>query len=64
MFKLALFDFYLIDFLEIYRDGRVGYRKSTYKFSSHSEKFYIFTKITKFCLNYTIALFYILVLVM
>ena len=39
--------------------------RSTYKISSHCEKFYIFfTKITKLCLDCTIALFYILVLVL
>ena len=39
--KLLVLNFYSSNSFEIYRDGIVGYRESTYKFSSHSEKFYI-----------------------
>ena len=56
---MLLFNLYSTNSLSI-----AGYRESAYKFSSHYEKFYIFTKITKFCLNYIIALFYTLILVL
>ena len=64
IFNLSALDFYSIDSFEIYRDGIVGYRESKYKIASHSEKFYKLSKITKFNLNCTIALFYSLVLVL
>ena len=38
--------------------------ESNYKVSSHSEKFYNFNKITKFYLDSTLVLFYILILVL
>ena len=64
IFKLSLFNFYLTNSFEIFRDGMAGYRKSKYKFSSHSEKLCIFSKITRFYLNFIITLFYTLVLVL
>ena len=42
----------------------MGYRKFKYNISSHSEKFYNFNIITKSGINYTIALFYALILVL
>ena len=38
--------------------------ESKYKFSSHSGKFYTSNKITKYCLDSTLVLFYILILVL
>ena len=38
--------------------------ESKYEFSSHSEKFYNFTKIKKYYLCNTLMLFYILILVL
>ena len=64
MFNLFILNFYLINSFEIYRDGIMSYRESTHKISSHSENFYIFTKIIKFYLNYIIAVFYTPVLVL
>ena len=42
----------------------MGYKESKYEISSHSEKVYNFNKITTFGLYNTIALFYILILVL
>ena len=60
---MLLFNLYLSDPFKIYRDGITGYKESACKFSSHSEKLYIFTNITKFSLNCIITVFYTLVLV-
>ena len=44
IFKLALFDLYMIDSHEIYWDDQEACRESTYKFLSHSESFMVSQK--------------------